>query len=96
MSVAHVCVKGRRIHGRYAGEEVTGERVAACCGGGVWPVRGNHVVDGGHVDCVVGSADEHGEDHGGDPVDVVCRSQAGPGETEEPDGFERCEIQEPV
>ena len=94
--VADVGVEGGRVHGRDAGEEVAGERVAAGRGGGVGSVGGDHVVDRGHVDGVVGGADEHGEDHGGDPVDVVCRSQAGPGEAEEPDRFEGSEVEKPV
>lgn len=74
VSVADVGVKGGGIHGRDAGEEVSSEGVATCRGGGVWAVGGDHVVDCGHVDGVVGGADEQGEDHGRDPVDVVFRS----------------------
>ena len=96
MSVADVRVKGGGVHGRDTGEEVARKRVPTSRGGGVRAVGRDHVVDGGHVDGVVGGADEEGEEHGGDPVDVVGGAEGGPGEAEEADGFERGEVEEPV
>ena len=70
MAVADVRVKRGRIYGRDTGEEIARETVAAGGGGGVGTVRGDHVVNRGHVDGVVGDGEEHAEDHGGDPMDV--------------------------
>ena len=54
--------------GQDPGEKVAGPAVATGCGGGVGPVGSNHVVDCGHVDCVVGDANDGCEDHGADPL----------------------------
>ena len=44
----------RGVHCGDTGEEIPGEAVAACRGGGVGPVAGDHVVDCSHVDTVLG------------------------------------------
>ena len=59
---ANVGEKGRGGDGENTGEEVTRPAVAACCGGGVGTVGGDHVVDCGHVDGVVCNADYSSED----------------------------------
>ena len=58
VAVADVCVERGRVHGRDTGKEVASECVPAGRGRGVGAVGGDHVVDRGHVDCVVSDADE--------------------------------------
>lgn len=66
---ADVGEEGGSGDGEDAGEEVARPAVAAGGGGGVGAVGGNHVVDCGHVDGVVGDADDGCEDGGADPVE---------------------------
>lgn len=93
--VADVLVHGCRVHSRDTGEEVPSETVATRGRGRVRTVRRNHVVDGGHVDCVVGHSDQGREDEGRDPVHGRG-AEGGPGETEEADCEARSQEQEPV
>lgn len=93
--VADVLVHGRCVHGADTGEQVTGEGVATGRGGGVDTVGRHHVVDGGEVDGVVGDTDACGEDHGAHPVDVPLLAHGSPGETEQADGFEGREPEQP-
>lgn len=67
---ADVLEEGRRGDGEHAGEEVARPAVAAGGGRGVGPVGADHVVDCGHVDAVVGDADDGGEDHGAHPLNT--------------------------
>lgn len=96
VAITHIFVKGRGVHGRYTGQEIAGEAIAAGCGGGVRAVCSDHIVYCGYVDSVVGDADEHGENHGGDPVHAALGAETCPGEAEEADGFEGGEVEEPV
>lgn len=98
---ANVGEEGRGGNGENAGEEVARPAVAACCGGGVGSVGGDHVVDCGHIDGVVGDADDSSENRGANPVDwwagaSPCKTdetdwEAGRGVKEEPEaGFVLC------
>ena len=75
-------VKRGGVHGGHAGEEVTGHAVAACGGGRVRTVGGDHVVDGGHVDAEIGDANDSRKDHGCDPGNAVAWAQGGPCEAD--------------
>ena len=81
---ADVGVEGRGGEGEDAGEEVARPAVAAGRGCRVRPIGADHVVDGGHVDAVVGDADDGAEDQAADPVDR--RALRGPSEADQPDG----------
>lgn len=50
--------------------------VATSGRGRIRTIRANHVVNGGHVDGIVGDTDNGGKDHGANPVDR--RSLDGP------------------
>ena len=66
---ANVGEEGCGRDGKDTSKEVTRPAVAACRGGGVRSVGGDHVVDCGHVDGVVGNADNSSEDRGANPVE---------------------------
>lgn len=76
-----VGVEGRGGEGEDASEEIARPAVAAGRGRRVRPIGADHVVDGGHVDAVVGDADDGAEDQAADPVDR--RALRGPGEAGE-------------
>lgn len=78
-----VGVEGRGWYREHAGQEITRPSVASRCRGAVWAICGDHVVDGGHVDAVVGDSDNGGEYHGAYPVNG--RAAGGPGETDQSD-----------
>ena len=65
---ADVGVEGGCRERENAGEEIPAEAVTAGRGGGVRTVGANHVIDGGHVDGVIGDTDDGGKDHRTDPV----------------------------
>lgn len=67
---ADVRVEGRGRESEHTREEVAREAVTACGGGGVRAVGANHVVDGGHVNGVIGDADDSRKDHGPYPMDI--------------------------
>ena len=91
---ADVGEEGGRGDGEDAGEEVARPTVAASCGGGVGSVGGDHVVDCGHIDGVVGDADDGSEDRGADPVEG--RAGASPCEADETDWEAGCGPEEEV
>lgn len=92
---ADVLVQRGGVVGGDAGEEISSEGVAASGRGGVGAVGGDHVVDGGHVDCVVCDGDKAGENERRNPGDAVGGAERGPGETEEANGLERGRKEEP-
>lgn len=49
----HFFVEGGAVHSRDTGERVSRKAIATGSGGSVWAVRGNHVVDCRHVDCIL-------------------------------------------
>ena len=89
---ADVGEEGRGGNGENTGEEVARPAVAACCGGGVGPVGGDHVVNCGHIDGVVSDADNSGEDRGANPVDWWA--SASPCKTDETDWEARRGVEE--
>ncbi len=74
------------------GEEVPGEPVASRGRCGIGSVGGNHVVDGGHVNRVVGDADDGGKDHRANPVAL---RQAGPSKANQANRQARDSVQQP-
>ena len=79
-----VGIEWGRWQGEDTGEEVAGPAVAAGSGGGIGSIGADHVVNGGHVDGVVGDADDGGEEHGAHPMD--WGAAAGPGEADKAKG----------
>lgn len=67
---ADVGEEGRCGDGQDTGEEVARPAVTAGGGGGVWTVGTDHVVDSRHVNAVVGNADNGGEYHRTDPLQI--------------------------
>lgn len=88
-----VFVKGGCCAGEHTSKEVARPAVATSGRGGVRPVSADHVVDGGHVDGIVGNADDGTRKHGTDPVD--WGAIAGEGEDEEAKREARREIEKP-
>ena len=67
-AATNVRKKGCCRNGEDTGEEISCPAVTASSGGGVWSVGTDHVVDGGHVDAVIGNTNDCGEYHGPDPL----------------------------
>lgn len=91
--VANALVHRDREHGRNPSQEVSRKGVATARRRRVRAVRGDHVVDGGEIDGVVGNAYEKAENHGCDPVDPG-RTEGRPREPDQADGLEGSQEQE--
>lgn len=79
-------------------KEISRPSISSCGRSRVWSVSANHVIDGSHVDGVVGDTDDTGKDRGSDPVDraTANHSGAGPCEADETNWETRSKPQKPV
>lgn len=75
-------------------KEVSGPAIATCCRGGVRSICADHVVDGCHVNRVVGNTNDRGEDHRRDPRE--WRPLRSPCEANEADWQARSQVQQEV
>ena len=94
MALADVAVHRGTVQRRDAAQEVAREVVPTGRRSGVRPICGDGVVDGRLVDAVVGHADECGEYHGCDPVDLRGAERC-PSEADKADGLEGYHVKEP-
>lgn len=79
--------------GEHTGKEIASPAVATSGGGRVRPVSANHVIDCGHVDCIVSNSDDGTCKHGADPVN--WGPIASEGEDEETKREARREVEKP-
>lgn len=77
---------------QHTSKEVTSPSITTSGRGRVRTVSADHVVDGGHVNGIVGNTDNGSKDHGAHPVQR--RAGRRPGETNETDGQARSSIQQ--
>ena len=63
----------------HTSKEITRPAVAACSRCRVWAISADHIVNGCHVDSVIGNTNDGRENHGANPVNG--RTLAGPSET---------------
>jgi hypothetical protein len=87
------CKKRRGRDRQNTSKEISRPSISSGCGCRIWSISTDHVINGSHVDAVVGNANNRCKYHGPNPMDWrPCRSSC---ETDEAYRKARCSVQQP-